>query len=207
MTCKKARRLFGAYWDDELTQAERDWLEAHFSGCSPCRDEYEALARTLEMVSTLPRPEVPPDFADRVLARARRAAAVPDRLPAGGSRWIPVAAAAGVLVVAAAVALQFPWGGGAPVALRPASESAGLIPQPVLVEPAPAPRSAGTPRVAVPGAPGVGTEVAAIPDTLFDHAEDVEFILDPFTLRKGRAHTRFSAPPAAPRGQQATITF
>ena len=29
MKCGQARRLFGAYWDDEITQAEREWLEAH----------------------------------------------------------------------------------------------------------------------------------------------------------------------------------
>ena len=27
MNCDDARRLFGAYWDDELTLAEREWLE------------------------------------------------------------------------------------------------------------------------------------------------------------------------------------
>ena len=30
MKCSKARRWFGAYWDDEITQAERELLEAHF---------------------------------------------------------------------------------------------------------------------------------------------------------------------------------
>ena len=30
--CDQARRLFGAYWDDEVTQAEREWLESHLSG-------------------------------------------------------------------------------------------------------------------------------------------------------------------------------
>ena len=27
MSCKRARNLFAAYWDDEATQAEREWLE------------------------------------------------------------------------------------------------------------------------------------------------------------------------------------
>ena len=37
MNCGGARRLFGAYWDDEITLAERDWLESHFSACAACR--------------------------------------------------------------------------------------------------------------------------------------------------------------------------
>ena len=37
MNCGDARRLFGAYWDDEITLAERDWLESHFASCAACR--------------------------------------------------------------------------------------------------------------------------------------------------------------------------
>ena len=45
--CDQARRLFGAYWDDEVTQAEREWLESHLGGCPACRQQYEQFARTL----------------------------------------------------------------------------------------------------------------------------------------------------------------
>ena len=48
--CDQGRRLFGAYWDDEVTQAEREWLESHFAGCPTCRQQYEQFARTLEAV-------------------------------------------------------------------------------------------------------------------------------------------------------------
>ena len=47
MKCARARKLFGAYWDDEITQGEREWLESHMNGCAACRNEYETLARTL----------------------------------------------------------------------------------------------------------------------------------------------------------------
>ena len=47
---------------------------------------------------------------------------------------------------------------------------------------------------------------AGVADSLFDHSEDVEFILDPVTLRKGRAHTVVRVQPQ-PRGEQAVITF
>jgi hypothetical protein len=48
---------------------------------------------------------------------------------------------------------------------------------------------------------------ATVADSLFDHSEDVEFILDPVTLRKGRAHTVVRVQPGPARGEQAVITF
>ena len=47
---------------------------------------------------------------------------------------------------------------------------------------------------------------AGVPDSLFDHRADVEFILDPVTLRKGRAHTVLHLDPNV-RGDKAVITF
>jgi hypothetical protein len=48
-------------------------------------------------------------------------------------------------------------------------------------------------------------QLASIPDSLFDHSEDVEFILDPVTLRRGRATvTRL---PAGVQGEKAVISF
>jgi hypothetical protein len=44
-----------------------------------------------------------------------------------------------------------------------------------------------------------------VPDSVFNHGDDVEFILDPVTLRKGRPHTIRGTD--APRGQRAMITF
>ena len=82
MNCRQAGKLFGAYWDDELTQAEREWLEAHFVSCAECRRGYEDLTRTLELVGDLPRVEISQDFADRVLVKARRRAPATDRVPA-----------------------------------------------------------------------------------------------------------------------------
>ena len=71
MTCAHARRLFGACWDDEITQGEREALEAHFASCPGCREEYEAYSRTLEHVNTLPRVEAAPDLVDRPCATSR----------------------------------------------------------------------------------------------------------------------------------------
>ena len=196
MKCRDARRLFGAYWDDELTVAEREWLESHFTGCTGCRESYDVLARSLELASGLPRVEPAPDFAERVLARARRTESVPDRLPVATPRWAPALAVAAVVLVAAVVAVQFSG--------RSATRQ---VTQPVAVTPVPA-----TPAPNL--APGddavlepqlVAAEVFS--DSLFDHSADVEFVLDPVTVRRGQAHPATRLAPPITSGDQATITF
>ncbi|HKQ57896.1 MAG TPA: zf-HC2 domain-containing protein, partial [Candidatus Eisenbacteria bacterium] len=127
MNCAGARKLFGAYWDDEITLAERDWLESHFAGCTACRSEYESFARAIELVGSLPRVEVKPDLAERALARARRVAAVPDRLPLGAPRWIPVTATAALLIIAATTALQ--WLGVTPGGRSPDPSAVATAPE------------------------------------------------------------------------------
>ena len=196
MKCRDARRLFGAYWDDELTVAEREWLESHFTGCTGCRESYDMLARSLELASGLPRVEPAPDFAERVLARARRTESVPDRLPVATPRWAPALAVAAVVLVAAVVAVQFSG--------RNATRQ---VTQPVAVNPVPA-----TPAPNV--APGDGAVLEpqlvaaeAFSDSLFDHSADVEFVLDPVTVRRGQAHPATRLAPPITSGDQATITF
>jgi anti-sigma factor RsiW len=207
MNCGDARRLFGAYWDDEITLAERDWLESHFTSCAACRGEYETLARALELVGSLPRVEVKPGLDERALARARRATAAPDRLPVGTPRWIPITATASLLAIAATMTLQ--WMGIAPVARLSPSREVATVTQPVLVHSADAP-------VTTPARPDAGPSTlepeaiaplaGAVPDSLFDHSADVEFILDPVKLSKGRAHTVLRLNPEV-QGEKAVITF
>lgn len=107
MKCGQIVRLFGAYWDDETTQAEREWVDSHLASCAACRQQYEEFSRTLELVGSLPRVEPAPDLVERVLARARRAAAAPDRVPAASRPWVPVTAALALTVLAGSFAL--PW--------------------------------------------------------------------------------------------------
>lgn len=186
MTCARARRLFGACWDDEITQGEREWLDSHLNACSACRREYDALARTLEAVESLPREEAAPDLLERTLVRARRATAAPDRLPETRRPWIAVTATAAAAVLVLTVVA--PWTGwmtgGVPDTRIAGPGSPEAVPEPVAVA-----RPVGT----VPPAAGVVTQtlpdLAALPaDSLFDHGDDVEFILDPVALRRGRAH-------------------
>ncbi|HEY6866209.1 MAG TPA: zf-HC2 domain-containing protein [Candidatus Eisenbacteria bacterium] len=206
MTCAQARRLFGACWDDEITQAERESLEAHFASCAGCREEYDTYCRTLELVTTLPRIEPAPDLLERALARSRRMAPAPDRVGAAAFPWVPVTATAALMIVA--FSIVSPWlAPRAPRVARDAGVSQGPVLQPELRPP-----STVAARTTLPGArgaslahPGLASDpMASVPDSLFDHSDDVEFILDPMTLHRGR--------PAAVRarsvqGQQATITF
>ena len=188
--CDRARALFGAQWDDELSRAEKDWLEAHFGTCTDCRAEYDAYAQTLEHVAGLPRIDSAPDLVERVLARTRRAGAAPDVVGATvarpGTRWMPVAAAAGLV----AIAVLASW----PLLTR------GPARQAPMVAVAPGQPASGPERVATTPGPAVATpepaqsataraELASVVvDSLFNHAEDVEFVLDPELLRRGRAH-------------------
>jgi len=197
--------MFGAYWDDDSTQAEREWLESHFVGCAACRKEYEEYSRALEWVAALPRVEPAPDLVERTLSRARRAVPVADHMPAPGVQWVPVTAAAALLVVMAT--LISPWlglGPGPRVASRSPERNAPEQLAPAT--PAPSTLAGGAPvPVPVAGAKSGSEPLASVPDSLFDHNEDVEFILDPVTLRRGRAS--LTRAPAGPRGERAVITF
>ncbi len=193
MNCDRARRLFNAAWDDELTQAEREWLDAHFAGCARCRAEYDELSRVLEMAAALPRVEAAPDLLDRVLARTRRLAPAPDVVLEPPRRWIPAAVAAGAAVLAVAALFAIPLGplrAPVPTVVPPA---AAVVPLSGPAEPE---------RVAAP-APAAAR---ASRDVVFDPSKDVEFVLDPVTLHRGRA-TVTTGRRSETRGEPSLITF
>ncbi|MBI1799384.1 MAG: zf-HC2 domain-containing protein [Candidatus Eisenbacteria bacterium] len=204
MRCDRVRGLFGACWDDEITQAEREGIDAHFASCETCRAEYETYSRTLELIGSLPRAEASPDLAERVMARARRAAPVADRLPVRRVTWVPVTAAAALaaLLVAAIV----PWLGPAAVTHRATLAGAPVaVQEPVRVRHAPAP-TAQTSRWRSGVRPTASGSLTTVADTLFDHSEDVEFILDPVTVRRGHVHS-VQPRTATVQGERAVITF
>lgn len=198
MNCNHARKLFAASWDDETTQAEREWLEGHFASCAACRAEYEQYARTLEVLGSLPRVEPAPDLPERVLQRVRRAESAPDRMPATRPLWVPVASAAAAVVLFV-VTLAGPWLGSQHVSEVARQTGDRPVSQPVLANP-PVP-------VAASHASDHAMLVAdaAVTDSLFDHSEDVEFILDPVTLHRGRASVSHGT--GTKTGERAVITF
>ena len=205
MKCAQVRELFGAYWDDEITQAEREWIESHFAACTACREEYETYSRTLELVGSLPREEAAPDLLDRVTARIRRVTPSVDRLPVGRVAWVPITAAAALTVLV--VATLSPWLRVATTRPHPALETTGPVAtrEPVRITGTPAVATERTTRTAARATTGNGA-VATVADSLFDHAEDVEFILDPGTVRRG--HVRPVSPRATSvQGERAVISF
>ena len=202
MNCSKARRWFGAYWDDEITQAEREWLEAHFAACGKCRAEYDRFVHTIEAVASLPRHEAAPDFVERTLARARRAAPIADHLRAPRPVWAPVAAAATLLVVAGT--LLAPWAGRIrPLASRTAAPHEATLLTRATPEATTVPVSPATGVTAPQPLPSQG-QVAAIVDSLIDHSEDVDFVLDPVQVSRDRTAGRKLK---SVQGQRAVITF
>ena len=209
MKCAQARRLYGAYWDDEITQAEREWLESHLSTCDACRVEYDEFAQSIDLVASLPREEAAPGLVERALAGARRMSPAADRLPEKGRQWVPVTAGAAAAVLV--FTLVLPWVGLVPGNSPDRQVATGLEPvaQPVAVR-APAEIQAGTEDDSAESAPAetaASGQVLAAAD-LFDHSEDVEFILDPVALRRGRAIPLSSAPATGDvQVERAVITF
>jgi predicted anti-sigma-YlaC factor YlaD len=198
MNCHHARKLFAASWDDETTQAEREWLEGHFTSCPSCRTDYEQYARTVELLGSLPRVEPAPDLPERVLQRVRRSESVPDRLPAARPMWVPVGSA---MAAGALIALTFagPWmSGQRDSRVAVGLPESGAITQPVLVSGASAESPAAVPS-------GRADQELVSADSLFDHSEDVEFILDPVTLHRGRASVNRTS--GGQPDEKAVITF
>ena len=190
--CDQARRLFGAYWDDEVTQAEREWLESHLGGCPACRQQYEQFTRTLEAVGSLPRTDTAADLPERALVAARRAPAAPDRIAVAPARpvWIQVTAAAALLLVGLGAVL--PW------LVTPAGRQVFAHHEARVAEP--------RLLVAATQAPAEVRAEAALVDSVLNHSDDVEFILDPVVLHRGRAQAP-SRLPKGVQGEQAVISF
>ena len=222
ISCERAQTLFGPGWDDELSVVERESLEQHFAGCTPCRRDYDELARTLELVQGLPRPQVSGDFATRVLAEARRREAEGGRglrITRGWFAHPARLAIAAALVVAAGVSglMMIPGPQGdsprvaqqvvAPAPVVPTPEP-NVVPPSTLASAGPVSpaRSNATPTLARPERNRPAEVLAAVPDSLFDHTADVELVLDPVTLRKerGRGYTPVQT---TVKGEQASITF
>jgi hypothetical protein len=90
MNCRKARGLFSARIDDELSSSEAGSLETHLRDCKQgCREQWAVFEATVRMVHALPPIEPDPSFVGHVLDRVRaweaqeagRPVSVPVRVP------------------------------------------------------------------------------------------------------------------------------
>jgi hypothetical protein len=235
IACERAQSLYGPAWDDELSVAEREVLELHFAGCPSCRRDYDEFARTLELVQALPRPQVSGDFATRVLSEARRREAEGGRgfsVSRGlFARPMRLAVAAALLVaagVSGVLIAQRPEGDATKMAqsqVLPApalpshpktgdpdgpistnAEDPRTVPSTLASAGLRSPASSTEPTLARPDRARPAEALATVPDSLFDHSADVEFVLDPVRLRRERGRG-YTPVPATVRGEQASITF
>lgn len=93
--CRETEPLFDRYLDHEITVADYRRLREHLSGCPRCREDWDALERSLQQVHALPQVHVSDEFMPSLLAK----------LPAGASvrrpwrRWMLEAAAAAAVIL------------------------------------------------------------------------------------------------------------
>jgi hypothetical protein len=77
--CPKAKRLYSPYLDGALTGAEMLALQDHLSACAPCKEEYQALRRTQQLLMNVGRPKVPTDLGLKMRLAISREAALAKR--------------------------------------------------------------------------------------------------------------------------------
>jgi anti-sigma factor RsiW len=202
MRCDRCQNLFTRAWDDELSVAEREALETHWTSCSACRRAYDEYARTLELVQALPRPVVSPDFAARVLSEARRREAETKRASRlGRPGWAFGLAPRPAFALAAAFAVVV--GVGAVVRFAPRSTAPT-----VATNDLPAVESSAAPAPALAPTPGTApateraSDVAVVPPARGDRAarglraEPSAASADARVARAERAESDVAAAPA-----------
>ena len=75
MKCPRAKQLFSPYLDGALTGTQMLALQDHWSECRTCREEYEGLRRTQQLLVSAGRPKAPADLGLKLrLAISREAA-------------------------------------------------------------------------------------------------------------------------------------
>ena len=72
-TCKHIKKKLSTYQDGELSEAQKNAIEAHLSGCIGCRKYLEDLAYVVQLFEGLPRIKPASVFSGQVVQRATRA--------------------------------------------------------------------------------------------------------------------------------------
>jgi putative zinc finger protein len=71
MNCRSAESLFSALVEDELSQKERRFLEAHLLSCRKCSVGLKEMRAAMELFRDLPMEETSPHFEEDVMVRIR----------------------------------------------------------------------------------------------------------------------------------------
>ncbi|MCQ0008403.1 zf-HC2 domain-containing protein [Actinomadura madurae] len=135
--CADVRTALGVYMLGALDPGERSQVEAHLEGCPACRDELAGMAGLPALLGRVDEAQLeqiagpPPELLDGLLARAaerRRGWLGPlGRMAGGRARWVPLAAAACLVLVVGVLAgaLLFPSRDGGTVAAPPSATPTG----------------------------------------------------------------------------------
>lgn len=81
LRCPEAKRLFSPYLDGVVTGTEMLALQSHLADCRACREGYQTLRRTQQMLAMMPRPRVPADLGLKLRLAISREAAQARRPP------------------------------------------------------------------------------------------------------------------------------
>lgn len=105
--CEEFAPLLSAFIDGELTEEERAEVLAHVSECEKCRRLLGELTALHAALGELEDEDVPAGFTEGVMAavRAEKAAMPRMKKPSAWRRWMPMAACAAIVALAAAVTI------------------------------------------------------------------------------------------------------
>jgi len=105
--CDQCQELLSPYLDGALTETLRKELENHLRGCSFCREELEALRRTVELLHAWSEEEMelPEGFEERLRSRLTEASRPWYRQLT--KSWVSLSVAAVILI--AMVVSSYPW--------------------------------------------------------------------------------------------------
>lgn len=105
--CEEFAPLLSAYFDGELTEEENAAIRAHLGECEDCRARLDEYAQLSGAMLALGDEDVPEGFTARVMdaVRAEKAAMPRMKKPSAWRRWMPMAACAAIVALAAAVTI------------------------------------------------------------------------------------------------------
>lgn len=103
MTCEQFDQWLDAYLEGGLTPTQQGAMQAHMAECTLCHAHASEMQAVLSAATALPRSIVPPrDLWPDIAARLPARRGVHGSRSALWSRWVPLAAAAAVLITVTA---------------------------------------------------------------------------------------------------------
>ena len=67
--CEKIKELLPLYIEKELSDEETELIRKHLENCAECRKEHAFFASMLENLSSMPEPELPKGFHEKLMRK------------------------------------------------------------------------------------------------------------------------------------------